>query len=59
MKEITANCYVNGKAKVTIVVPDGTTEEEIYEEIEANLDIGDLDYQLSDVDIDIDLVRII
>ena len=59
MKEVTANCYVNGKAKVTIVVPDDTTEEEIYEEIENNLDIGDLDYQLSDVDIEIDLVRII
>lgn len=50
---------MNGKAKVTIVVPDNLSEEEIYEEIEANLDIGDLDYQLSDVDIDIDLVRII
>lgn len=59
MKEITASCYVNGKAKVTIVVPDNFSEEEIYEEIEANLNIGDLDYQLSDVDIDIDLVRII
>lgn len=59
MKEVTASCYVNGKAKVTIVVPDNLSEEEIYEEIEANLDIGDLDYQLSDVDIDIDLVRII
>lgn len=57
MKEVTANCYVNGKAKVTIVVPDNLSEEEIYEEIEANLDIGDLDYQLSDVDIDIDLIR--
>ena len=50
---------MSGKAKVTIVVPDNLSEEEIYEEIEANLDIGDLDYQLSDVDIDIDLVRII
>ena len=59
MKEVTANCYVNGKAKVTIVVSDDTTEEEIYEEIENNLDIGDLDYQLSDVDIEIDLVRIV
>ena len=57
MKEITASCYVNGKAKVTIIVPDDISEEEIYEEIEANLDIGDLDYQLSDVDIDIDLIR--
>ena len=57
MKEVTASCYVNGKAKVTIVVPDNLSEEEIYEEIEANLDIGDLDYQLSDVDIDIDLIR--
>ena len=57
MKEVTANCYVNGKAKVTIVVPDNLSEEEIYEEIEANLDIGDLDYQLSDVDIDIDFIR--
>lgn len=57
MKEVTANCYVNGKAKVTIIVPDDITEEEIYEEIESNLDIGDLDYQLSDVDIDIDLIR--
>lgn len=59
MKEVTANCYVNGKAKVTIVVPDDTTNEEIYEEIESNLDIGDLDYQLSDVDIEIDLIRIV
>lgn len=57
MREVTASCYVNGKAKVTIVVPDDITEEEIYEEIESNLDIGDLDYQLSDVDIDIDLIR--
>ena len=59
MKEVTADCYVSGKAKVTVVVPDDTTEEEIYEEIEANLDIGDLDYQLTDVDIEIGLVRII
>ena len=59
MKEVTENCYVNVKAKVTIVVPNDITEEEIYEEIENNLDIGDLDYQLSDVDIEIDLVRII
>ena len=57
MKEVTANCYINGKAKVTITVPDNYTDEEIYEEIEKSVDIGDLDYSLTDMDIEIDLIR--
>lgn len=54
MKNVFAKCYVNGVAYVTVVVPDDATEEDIFSEVEYNLDMGSLDPDLTDIDIQIE-----
>lgn len=59
MCEVHLTCRLCGKVSIKLEVPDNYTEEQLYKEALANLDVGELEYSPSEVDIEIDLVRYI